>query len=104
LHTYYSRKDSINEIEDFYVSIDSPKGYDHRHLSGAEIVYYPNRNEYRIWNHTPAINADELNQDDARSIIASNCQYLEDRWKITINPILVCYKNEYTNKRGYPLI
>jgi hypothetical protein len=24
--------------------------------------------------------------------------YLEDRWKVTINPLLVCYKNEYTNK------
>jgi len=24
--------------------------------------------------------------------------YLEDKWKITINPILVCYKNEYTRK------
>jgi hypothetical protein len=27
--------------------------------------------------------------------------YLEDRWKITINPILVCYKNEY-NISGTP--
>jgi hypothetical protein len=42
-----------------------------------------------------AVDLKDLSQDDARSIIAGNCEYLEDRWKITINPILVCYKNEY---------
>jgi len=38
-----------------------------------------------------------LSQDDSRSIIAANCQYLEDKWLISINPILVCYKNEIWN-------
>ena len=42
-----------------------------------------------------AVDLKDLSQDDARSLIAGNCEYLEDRWKITINPILVCYKNEY---------
>jgi hypothetical protein len=42
-----------------------------------------------------AVDLKDLSQDDARSIIAGNCEYLEDRWKVTINPILVCYKNEY---------
>jgi hypothetical protein len=42
-----------------------------------------------------AVSLDDLSQDDSRSIIAANCQYLEDRWKVTINPIIVCYKNEY---------
>jgi len=42
-----------------------------------------------------AVDLKDLSQDDARSIIAGNCEYLEDRWKITINPMLVCYKNEY---------
>jgi hypothetical protein len=53
-----------------------------------------------------AVDLNDLSQDDARSIIAGNCQYLEDRWKITINPILVCYKNEYKKERedGYALI
>jgi hypothetical protein len=36
----------------------------------------------------------ELPQDDSRSIIAANCHYIENKWKITINPILACYKNE----------
>lgn len=97
-HRYYTRQDTINDIEDYYISVTYPKGYDYRHLSGAEIVRYPNRQEYCIWNHAKAVCLDDLSQDDARSIIAANCQYLEDRWKVTINPILVCYRNEYTRK------
>lgn len=95
-HKYYTRQDTINEIEDYYISSTLPQGskWDYKHLSGAEIVYYPNRQEYRVWQHAPAINLNDLSQDDARSIISANCQYLEDRWKININPILICYKNE----------
>ena len=106
IHRYYSRKDTINDIEDYYIHVNYPKGYDYRHLSGAEIVYYPTRQEFRIWNHTMAVDLKDLSQDDARSIIAGNCEYLEDRWKVTINPIIVCYKNEYvkTSEDKYPLI
>ena len=106
IHKYYSRKDTINDIEDYYIHINYPKGYDYKHLSGAEIVYYPTRQEFRIWNHTMAVDLKDLSQDDARSIIAGNCEYLEDRWKVTINPIIVCYKNEYvkTFEDGLPLI
>lgn len=95
IHRYYTRQDTINEIEDYYIHVTYPEGHDYKHLSGAEIVYYKNRQEYRIWNHAMAVSADDLSQDDARSIISSNCRYLEDRWRVTINPILVCYKNEY---------
>lgn len=103
-HKYYTRQDTINDIEDYYINITYPTGYDYRHLSGAEIVYYPTRQEYRIWNHVKAVSLDDLSQDDSRSIISANCQYLEDRWKVTINPILVCYRNEYEKKLGDQLI
>lgn len=103
-HKYYARQDTINEIEDYYVHITYPESHDYRHLSGAEIVYYPNRQEYRIWNHAMAVNIDDLSSSDSRSIISANCAYLEDRWKITINPILICYKNEYQKKFNGPLI
>ena len=103
-HKYYTRQDTINEIEDYYIHVTYPESHDYRHLSGAEVVYYPNRQEYRIWNHAMAVSLDDLSQDDSRSIIAANCQYLEDRWKVTINPILVCYKNEYQRKFSGPLI
>lgn len=93
-HKYYYRHDTINEIEDYYNSITTPDGYSYKHLSGAEIVYYKNRQEYRVWQHSPAIYMDMFNSDDARAVTASNCRYLEDKWRVTINPIIVCYKNE----------
>jgi len=95
IHRYFTRQDTINDIEDYYIHVTYPEGFDYRHLSGAEIVYYPTRQEFRVWNHAMAVDLKDLSQDDARSIIAGNCEYLEDRWKITINPMLVCYKNEY---------
>lgn len=124
-HKYYTRQDTINEIEDYYIHVTCPESHNYCHLSGAEVVYYPNRQEYRIWNHVKAVSMDDLldttdlwnkkkieNSEDnidrtyknsnsysgGRSIIGANCQYLEDRWKVTINPILVCYKNEYQRK------
>lgn len=122
IHKYYTRQDTINEIEDYYIHVTYPETHNYKHLSGAEIVYYQNRQEYRIWNHAMAVDIDDFPLDNtdkiridtqdpnnnifgARALIAGNMRYLEDRWKITINPILVCYKNEY--KRIYttgPLI
>lgn len=121
IYNYYERQDKLQEIKDSYIGaaknsalyskLNSYKylgGYnywaaltpnkDYRHLSGAEIIYYKNRNEYRIWQHQPAINIDDLPQDTASSVIRGNCQYLEDRWKVSINPLLICYKNEYNRR------
>lgn len=113
-HKYYTRQDTINEIEDYYIHVTYPESHDYRHLSGAEIVYYPNRQEYRIWNHAQAVDIDGFPTDStdrvrissdpnnnifgARALIAGNMRYLEDRWRVTINPIIVCYKNEYQRK------
>lgn len=113
IHNYFDRQDTLEDVYDTYSLKDANKQLyypqymawanqspdkDYRHLSGAEIVYYPNRQEYRIWQHQPAINIDDLPQDSSSSLIRGNCRYLEDRWRITINPILVCYKNEYVRK------
>jgi hypothetical protein len=91
---YYSRWDNINEIYDSYKRFSAPMGFNYDHLAGAEIVYYPNRNEFRVWNHVQAIDVDELSQDIATSVIKANCRYLEDKWLVSINPIIVTYKNE----------
>lgn len=116
IHNYFDRQDTLEDVYDTYNLKDANKQLyypqymawanqspdkDYRHLSGAEIVYYPNRQEYRIWQHQPAINIDDLPQDSSSSLIRGNCRYLEDRWRITINPILVCYKNEYMKKNPY---
>lgn len=91
---YYSRWDSVNEIYDSYKRFSAPLGFNYDHLAGAEIVYYPTRNEFRVWNHAEAIDLDSLDQELATSIIKANCRYLEDKWLVTINPIVVTYKNE----------
>lgn len=114
IHKYYTRQDTINEIEDYYIHVTYPETHNYKHLSGAEIVYYQNRQEYRIWNHAMAVDIDDFPTDStdrakissdpnnnifgARALIAGNMRYLEDRWRVTINPIIVCYKNEYQRK------
>lgn len=102
LPKYYSRWDSINEIYDSYKRFSAPMGFNYDHLAGAEIVYYPTRNEFRVWNHVEAIDKDSLSQDLSTSIIKANCQYLEDKWLVCINPIVVTYKNEIDKDKVEP--
>ena len=52
-------KYTINEIEDSYIGFTSINP-DYRHLSGSEIVHYPTRQEYRIWNHAKAVDLNNL--------------------------------------------
>lgn len=115
-HNYYARQDTFNEIYDSYkraISETGAKDYDH--LTGSEIMYYPTRQEYRIWIHQRAISSDDFEGDStsklknpdgsyiysddewesARAVINSNCNYVEGKWKVSINPIVVCYRNEY---------
>ena len=97
---YYSRWDTINEIYDSYKRFSAPIGFNYDHLSGAEIVYYPTRNEFRVWNHVEAIDADAMVMNKngmlvETSILKANCRYLEDKWDVSINPIIVTYKNEF---------
>ena len=100
LPKYYSRWDTVNDVYDSYKRFSAPMGFNYDHLAGAEIVYYPTRNEFRVWNHTEAIDVDSLSQDLATSVIKANCRYLEDKWLVSINPIIITYKNEL----GYDLI
>ena len=101
-HNYFARAKHINEVEDSYIMAQVGT-HDYRHLSGGEIVYYPNRQEFRVWNHVPAIDVDDQPDTSAssfggRGLMASNMRYLEDRWKVQINPLLITYKNEYERR------
>ena len=88
LPLYYSRQDTFNEVEDYYRSKTSPNK-DYSKLAGAEIVRYENLNEYRIWNHTKAV---DVNSPGGR--MRGNMQYKEDKWDVQINPINIVYCNE----------
>lgn len=85
---YYSRRDSINEIEDFYHMKDDIPTKNFSALSGGEIVRYENLDEYRIWNHALAVNL----QDNGR--MRGNMHYKEDKWNVQINPLNIVQKNE----------
>ena len=106
LPKYYSRWNTVNEIYDSYKRFAAKDDFNYDHLAGAEIVYYPTRNEFRVWNHVEAIDADSKVLDKKgmmveTSVIKANCRYLEDKWLVSINPIIVTYKNEF-NKNLVP--
>lgn len=92
---YYTRKNTINEIEDqYHLFTDKGNTEDKPHnyaaLAGAEIVKYNNVDEYHIWNHSQAV--DITDPDYGR--LRGNMHYKEDRWDIQINPINLIQKNE----------
>lgn len=85
---YYNRKDSFNEIEDYYYLKDGSSQFKNfSQLAGAEIVKY--NTEYRIWNHAKAVNI-----QDSGGRMRGNMHYKEDKWDIQINPINLVQKNE----------
>ena len=81
LPKYYSRWDTINDVYDSYKRFEANKPFNYDHLAGAEIVYYPTRNEFRVWNHVEAIDVDSKVLDKKKgmevetSIIKANCRY-----------------------------
>lgn len=90
---YYSRQDTINEIEDYYhlhgyKDIYNKGDKNFSALAGAEIVHYENLNEYRIWNHAKAVDIKE------NGLLRGNMYYKEDKWNVQINPINFVQKNE----------
>lgn len=86
---YYTRQDTINEVEDSYREFKDHSGdKNFSQLAGAEIVHYNNLDEYRIWNHSKAVDITK------EGLLRGNMQYKEDNWNIQINPINYVQKNE----------
>lgn len=86
LPLYYYRQDTLNEVEDQYHLKDDINTKDFSAMAGAEIVQYPH--EYRIWNHAKAVDI------NSKGRLRGNMGYIEDRWRVQINPINVIYNNE----------
>lgn len=97
LPLYYQRRNSINEIEDYYAGTTAPSK-DYSALSGGEIIRYDTLNEYHIWNHAKAVDV----ADPTKGRIRGNMQYKEDKWHVQINPLNIVQKNEtqWTNLDG----
>ena len=89
LPLYYSRQDTINEVEDSYhLKKDKESLRDFANMSGGEVMYYETLDEYRIWNHAKAV---DLNTEGR---LRGNMQYNEDKWLVQINPINIRETNE----------
>ena len=91
---YYSRQDTINEIEDSYHLKDDVPTKDFSALAGGEIVHYKTLDEYRIWNHAKAVNIRNKGR------LRGNIKYDEDKWLVQINPLNIVYKNEKSWDQG----
>lgn len=85
---YYLRQDSLNTIEDYYHSRQGSPTYNYKDLCGAELVYYKTLNEFRIWNHSRAVDMKEGGP------LRGNMRYSEDKWKVQISPINLVQCNE----------
>lgn len=58
LPLYYSRREHLDRIYNTYTKMQQPGGNwntkvprDYSHLSGSEIIYDPQLNEFRVWTH-----------------------------------------------------
>ena len=49
---FFKKKFYFFKIYDSYKRLEGDKPFNYDHLSGSEIVYYPTRNEFRVWNHS----------------------------------------------------
>ena len=96
---YYQRRDSINEIEDYYAGATAPSK-DYSALAGGEIIRYDTLNEYHIWNHAKAVDV----SDPTKGRMRGNMQYKEDKWHVQINPLNIVQRNEpqWINLDGNP--
>ena len=101
---YYTKQDPTNDIRNFYYFYQGNNQYtqkispNYAWLSGSEIVYYKNLNEFRILNHVPAVNIAN------NTLLKGNMLYKEDKWDVQITPINYIQKNErktdWINKYG----
>ena len=92
--SYYTRVDTINEIEDSYIQMtSSSQKRSYVALSGSEIVNDTVSDEYLIDTHVSAQDVKKVGR------IRGNMQYQEDHWYAQIPSIVFNQKNEtWTDK------
>lgn len=115
---YYSRVDTINEIEDYYQHATSPNK-DYNNLSGSELVYDNKYDRFNIFTHVMACpfkawykqrttGSDAINDGSVPypykwaqyGRLRGNMDYIENNWYVQIPSINFWQKNETTWKTG----
>ena len=87
---YYERIDTYNEIYDMYREMldGVSTNYDFKNLSGSEIKWYRDLNQFNIVTHI------KNNPIDRVGRIRGNSRYKEGQWNIQIPSIIFTQKNE----------
>ena len=91
---YYNRIDTYDEIYDSY-QLQQRQNYDYQNLSGTELFWNRDLNEFRVISHVKNMPFNKIDNDN-RLIgrLRGNSQYKEDRWDIQIPSINFINKNE----------
>lgn len=84
---YYERVDTYNDIYHKYREMTG-NGYDFKNLSGSEIKWDRDTNQFNVVTHIKNSPIDQY------GILRGNSRYLEGKWNIQIPSIIFMQKNE----------
>ena len=82
----YAKQDTFNEIEDFYKKATSLTR-DYVNITGTEIVWNPNLNQFSLCNHVKVRDIKEV------GIVRGNARYVNDKLTISITPATIISRN-----------
>ena len=86
---YYERIDTYNDIyHKYHLMHDSDGVYDFEHLSGSEVAWNRDLNQFNIITHIKNRPIDHFGR------LRGNSKYTEGKWNIQIPPISFMQKNE----------
>ena len=94
---YYKRVDTFDQIYDDYQRLKK-KNYDYQNLSGSEVVWDRDSNQFNIVTHIKNSPIDLVGR------LRGNSHYKEGKWNIQIPSITFMQNNEEWNGKVPPLV
>ena len=85
---YYNRIDTYNQIYDSYTSMNGSNNYDFKNLSGSEIIWNRDLNQFNIVTHV------KNSPINIYGRAKGNSHYKDGKWNIVIPSIVYMQKNE----------
>ena len=93
---YYERVDTFDDIYHKY-QLMKGDGYDFQNLSGSEIIWNRDLNQFNVVTHIKNSPIDLVGR------LRGNSRYKEGKWNIQIPSIIFMQKNENWNTEGFKL-
>ena len=85
---YYERIDTYNDIYHQYREMNGVPEYDFKNLSGSEIIWYRDLNQFNVVTHIKNSPIDLVGR------LRGNSRYNEGKWRVQIPTIVFNQKNE----------